>query len=50
MSYRVGISGLRRGASLARVFALRPDSCLAGLCAHASALEGGQPVPVPDWR
>ena len=32
MSYRVGISGLRRGASLARVFALRPDCCLAAAC------------------
>jgi len=26
------------------------DMALPGLCAHESALRGGQPVPVPDWR
>ena len=26
------------------------DMALPGLCAHESALQGGQPVPVPDWR
>lgn len=26
------------------------DMSLPGLCAYESALKGGQPVPVPDWR
>ena len=26
------------------------DMALPGLCAHESALQGGRPVPVPDWR
>ena len=26
------------------------DMSLPGLCAHHSAMEGGQPVPIPDWR
>ena len=26
------------------------DMALPGLCAHHSAAQGGQPVPIPDWR
>jgi len=26
------------------------DMSLPGLCAHESALQGGAPVPIPDWR
>jgi hypothetical protein len=26
------------------------DMSLPGLCAHQSAIQGGQPVPIPDWR
>lgn len=26
------------------------DMSLPGLCAHASALDGGRPVAIPDWR
>jgi hypothetical protein len=26
------------------------DMSLPGLCAHQSALEGGRPVEIPDWR
>jgi predicted dehydrogenase len=26
------------------------DMALPGLCAHQSALQGGQPVQIPDWR
>jgi predicted dehydrogenase len=26
------------------------DMALPGLCAHESAQNGGQPVPIPDWR
>jgi predicted dehydrogenase len=26
------------------------DMSLPGLCAHQSALQGGTPVPIPDWR
>lgn len=26
------------------------DMTLPGLCAHESAMNGGRPVPVPDWR
>jgi predicted dehydrogenase len=26
------------------------DMALPGLCAHQSALQGGHPVPIPDWR
>ena len=41
MQYRVGISGLRRGAGLAAVFALMPDCVLAAACdPDQTALEG----------
>lgn len=71
MAYRVGISGLRRGVALARMFEAMPDcqvvaACdltdppigieaalamaLPGICAHESAMNGGRPVPIPDWR
>jgi hypothetical protein len=26
------------------------EMSLPGLCAHQSALQGGKPVPIPDWR
>jgi hypothetical protein len=26
------------------------DMALPGLCAHESAVNGGKPIPVPDWR
>jgi len=26
------------------------DMALPGLCAHQSALQGGTPIPIPDWR
>ncbi len=26
------------------------DMTLPGLCAHQSALQGGAPVAIPDWR
>jgi len=50
MTYRVGISGLRRGASLARVFALIPDCQVAAACDPEQPLRDAFGPRFPDAR
>lgn len=48
MNYRIGISGLRRGASLARVFPLLPDCRVAAACDPDPAILDAFGVHFPE--
>jgi predicted dehydrogenase len=44
------MEAVRRGASPPIDIHTALEMALPGLCAHQSALEGGRPVAIPDWR